>query len=110
MSNVVHITVDGLKVSISTNNVHIEDSYRVCSFVDIKNVLRDIEESLTDNHITMDNPFNHRSICSMAREWLTHNNLYNLKLWVESTRSTDLNYPQKWYMNILYFIGSLIIV
>lgn len=56
----------------------------------------------------MDSPLNYRSNKSLIREWITHNNLYKLNLYRDRTASVDLNYPQKWYMKIAYFIFSII--
>jgi len=109
-SNTIHTTIDGLNITISTSNIHIEDSYTVTNPVDMKNVLNHTIEFLNDNHITMDTPFNHRSICSMLSEWKTHNNLYKLNYERDRTKSVDLNYPQKWYMSIVYFFGGLIVL
>ena len=109
-SNSIEVFIDNLHVTIVCNNVHIKDSFTVTKRKDIKSVLKDIKQFLVDNHITMDNPFNHRSICNMSREWITHNNLYKLNYQPERTKDCDLNYPQKWYMNILYFLGSLIVL
>ena len=108
--NYISTTIDGLSIIITTNNIHIEDSYTVTNPVDMKIVLNDTIEFLNTNHITMDTPFNHRSICSMIYEWKTHNNLYKLNIEPDRTKSVDLNYPQKWYMKIFYFLGGLITV
>ena len=106
----IHTTIDGLNITISTNNIHIEDSYKVISPVDMRMVLNDIVESLNTNHVTMDTPFNHRSIRSMVREWIAHNNAYYMNYRPERTHSVDLNHPQPWYANILYFFCSLIMI
>ena len=106
--NHISTTIDGLNITVTTNNIHIEDSYTVTNPVDMKNVLNDTVEFLNTNHITMDTPFNHRSICSMLNEWKTHNNLYKLNIKPERVKSVDLNYPQAWYMPILYFFCGLI--
>ena len=108
--NSIHTSIYGMDITISTNNIHIEDSYRVTNPVDMRTVLNDTVEFLNTNHITMDTPFNHRSICSMVREWIAHNNAYYMNYSPERTRSCDLNYPQPWYANILYFFCSLIII
>ena len=109
-SNTIHTTIDELSITISTSNIHIEDSYKVISPLYMKYVLSDIIEFLNSNHITMDTPFNHRSICSMVNEWKTHNNLYKLNIEPERTKDCDLNYPQKWYMPIIYFFGGLVVI
>lgn len=106
----ISTVIDGLHLIISTNNIHIEDSYTITNPVDMRNILNDTIEFLNANHITIDTPFNHRSICSMIYEWKTHNNLYKLNIEPDRTKSTDLDYPQKWYMKIFYFLCGLIIV
>ena len=108
--NSIHTVIDGLDITVTTNNIHIKDSYTVTKRTEIRNVLNTLEEYLKESNITMDTPFNHRSICSMVREWITHNNAYYLNYKPERTKSCDLNYPQPWYANILYFFCSLIIV
>lgn len=109
-NNTIHTTIDGLSITISTSNIHIEDSYTVTNPVDMKNVLNHTIEFLNDNHIIMDTPFNHRSICSMLSEWKIHNNLYKLNYERDRTKSIDLNHPQSWYMSVLYFFGGLIVL
>ena len=109
-SNIIHTTIYGLDITISKSNIHIEDSYTVTNPVDMRNALNDTIEFLNANNITMDTPFNHRSICSMISEWKTHNNLYKLNFYPERTKNCDLDYPQKWYMKIFYFLGGLITV
>ena len=70
-SNIIHTTIYGLDITISKSNIHIEDSYTVTNPVDMRNALNDTIEFLNANNITMDTPFNHRSICSMISEWKT---------------------------------------
>ena len=109
-SNYISTSIDGLNIIITPNNIHIEDSYRVVNPVDMKHVLNDTIDFLNTNHITMDTPFNHRSICSMVSEWKTHNNLYTLNIQPERTKSIDLDWPQKWYYKLGYWILGIIIL
>lgn len=46
----------------------------------------------------------HRSNSSLIREWAAHKLLYSLGMWKSHTESVDLNYPQKWYVKVGYFI------
>lgn len=108
-TNAYSPVIDGLQVIISTYNIHIEDSYEVVNPVDMRIMLKDIKTYI-DYKLDIDNPFNHRTIKSMIREWITHNNCYKLNLWQYRTKSIDINYPQKWYIKIAYFFGSLIIL
>ena len=92
-----------VKYSLTTTNLHIEDSYQIPG--------RDFREILTD--ISRENPgaflFKARSICSMSLEWATHNFLYEIGYQRERTCDADLDYPQKWYYRVAYaIIGSLV--
>lgn len=109
-SNEIITTINGLKVTITPNNIHIENSYEIRYPADIKKFLNDTKAFLDDNNITMETPFDHRSICSMKREWTAHNNAYYLNFRPEQSKSVDLNYPQPWYANIIYFFCSLIVI
>lgn len=108
-SNIFSPTIDGLHIIVSTNNIHIEDSYTVVNPVDMRIFLNDIKKYI-DINLDIDTPFSHRTIKSMIHEWITHNNCYKLNLWPDRTKSIDINYPQKWYVRLLYFFGSLIII
>ena len=110
MDRTIEAVICGMDVTISTNNIHIQDSYLVWRRNDMKLILNSIQDFLKENNITMDTPFNHRSINSMVNEWVTHNNAYSLCFEESRTRSVDLNYPQKWYMPILYWLCSRIIL
>ncbi len=46
----------------------------------------------------------HRSECSMLREWAAHKLLWSLHILRSHTESVDLEYPQKWYMALGYFV------
>lgn len=106
----IHTNIDGMDITISTHNIHIEDSYRVIYPPDMKIILNDTIEFLNNNHISMDTPFNHRSTCSMVQEWVAHNNAYKLNFRPEQSRSVDLDWPQPWYTPILYFVCSIIVL
>lgn len=45
-----------------------------------------------------------RSEASLKREWATHNLLYSLGMYRERTADCDLNYEQKWFVRLGYFI------
>ena len=74
----------------------------------MRNILNTLREYLEDYNITMENPLTFRSNNSLIREWVTHNNLYRLGLYKDRVKDVDLNYPQKWYIKILYAVGSII--
>lgn len=45
-----------------------------------------------------------RSMGSMKREWATHNLLYSLGIKRKSTKDVDLDFTQKWYMKLAYWV------
>ena len=110
MSSTIKATISGMDVTISSNNINIKDSHLIWNPIEMRNILNAIQEFMKENNITMDIPFNHRSKCSMIREWIAHNNAYTIGYKRERTGSVDLNFPQKWYVKVLYFFLSLFIL
>lgn len=106
----LNMKICGLEVTMTTSNIHIKDSYKVVCPWDMRTVLDNIREYVQMSGIKMDCPLYHRSNWSMKREWITHNNLYDLGYKRERTGSVDLNYPQKWWVKVLYFLGSIFII
>jgi hypothetical protein len=106
----VKIVVYGLEIEVYQYDIHIKDSH----IVDIPFVMRDILEvlkkELKRSGITTETPLDHRSMRSMINEWIAHNNLYTLNYKKEQTGSVDLNHPQPWYMPILYWLFSRIVL
>lgn len=49
-----------------------------------------------------------RTMKSLRREWAAHNLAYNLGIRREKTKDVDLDYPQKWYMKLLYAVVGTI--
>lgn len=106
----IGICIEGLDIDVSENNIHIEESYLVKNPFYMNQILKELETFLKDDVFLKDNPMNHRSRYSMITEWITHNNLWEIGYKRDHVESVDLNYPQKWYIKVLYFIGSLIIL
>lgn len=104
----IQIKVNGHEITITTNNINIKDSYLVWDPYDMHDMLDKIKVFLKENSITMDTPLNHRTKLSMIREWISHNNAYYLGYKKDQVCDVDLNYPQKWYVKIIYFFCSLI--
>lgn len=90
-----------VKYSIRENNLHIVDSAFVPKSAFRRNLVA-IHE-LHPESLVWD-----RSYCSMEMEWATHNFLYALNLWKSHTESVDINYPQKWYISLGYWIVGAI--
>ena len=72
----MHTIIHGLDIDVSTNNIHIECSCTVETRSEMKSILNDLQDELKRASITMETPFDHRSIKSMVNEWVSHNNCY----------------------------------
>lgn len=83
---------------VSTNNVHIKDSYKITSKSEMKEILYAIQYKHPEC-----NTFK-RSYNSLIAEWRTHNRLYRLGYKRQRTGDVDLNYPLKWYVELAYRI------
>ena len=108
--NKIEIIIEDLQITITSNNINIKDSYTIKDPFEMRVILKEIKEFLKENNITMDTPFNHRSLWSMIREWVSHNNAYVIGYKRERVGSVDLNFPQKWYVKVLYFILSMFVL
>lgn len=84
--------------TITDNNINIKDSYLYPKkmFSIVFNTLR---KDHPNNNVLL-----HRTDKSMAREWAAHNLLWDLNIYRSRTKDIDLNYPQKWYVRLGYFI------
>lgn len=91
-------------VTITKDNIHIVDSYKISKRVYMKDYLNDIRKCGKYDYCEVFN----RSNFDMINEWVTHNNLYKLGICKDRTIDVDLDYPQKWYYSVLWFLGGLI--
>lgn len=82
------------------DNIHITDSYKI-SKKDFKKFLSNYKNEHPDCEVFK------RGMFILIMEWSTHNFLYRLGLWKERTNNVDLDYPHKWYVEILYFITGI---
>ena len=100
-----YIYLKGLtyKVTCSSNNTHIDLSYRCKSITDMKSILY----AIRDNDSLPFLAIHVRTISSMIIEWRAHNLLYSMGIEKERTRSVDLSINEPWYKKIGYFILSL---
>ena len=108
--NKIEVIIEDFQITITPNNINIKDSYTKKDPFEMRVILKEIKEFLKENNITMDTPFNHRSLWSMIREWVSHNNAYVIGYKRERVGSVDLNFPQKWYVKVLYFILSIFVL
>ena len=92
----------GVKITVSENNINIENSYKITSKKEIREIL-DYIIVHRECEVTK-----HRTLDSMLNEWVAHNNLYILHIARERTGSVDLNYPQEKWVSICYWFLSRI--
>lgn len=82
---------------VSNTNVHIEDSWRVSKTI-MESELRFIRLNQPNSQVWL------RSLHSLKMEWCTHNLLYALGIKRCHTVDVDLNYPQEWYVKLIYAV------
>lgn len=91
-----------LKVIVSENNTHIDNSFRIIYKEDMEDLLNEYRHkynsSIFSNFI-----INRRSITSMVYEWAAHNLLYQLGLFKSHTKDVDLD-DEPLYRRICYYV------
>ena len=90
--------IDPKDVTFTTDNVHIPNSYRYCR-KEVENFVKDAKPK----HPSCQ-PLQKRSKRSLLREWAAHKLAYLVDFKRERTASVDLNYPQRWWVKVLYFV------
>lgn len=91
-----------IKATLSSNNTHIEDSYKIKSIDDMQNILWELQLRVSNRMA-----INKRGIWSMTHEWRAHNLLYSLGIQRDRTKSVDLDINQPWYIRLAYPIISM---
>lgn len=89
-----------IQYKISTNNIHIINSFQYTTRKEMKKIIQYLKE-LYPNNIVFKRP-----ISSLS----SHNLLYKVKIARHRTKDLDLEYPQKWYYKITYFLLSLLYI
>lgn len=84
--------------TVSENNIHIKDSYKVKDRSKMCEILYTIQHNHPECKVFK------RSYNSMISEWRTHNRLYRLGYKKQRTGDVDINYPLKWYVELAYRI------
>lgn len=97
---VIKVQSGAYKVSCSENNTNIQYSYRCTSISEMRSILKQCRSKNNMSHKAILK----RSILGMVTEWRSHNLLYSLGIYRDHTESVDLEYPQKWYYKIAYFV------
>ena len=93
--------MENVECQVRKNGINLLDSYRISK--------KDFSEVLEEKRgLYPQNPVWNRSIKSLKREWALHNFLYLLGVARKKTKHVFLDYPQKWYARLGYFVfGSL---
>ena len=100
------IEIYGLSITLSSCNIHIENSYNVSLPIVMNEILDVLRKEVKKAKIIIDNPLNYRSNKSLINEWIAHNNLYILGFETERTKNVDFDYPQAWYVKLGYWLLS----
>lgn len=90
--------INGYLCSVTENNIHIKDSYKVTNTSEMKEILYAIQHNNPECKVFK------RSYNSMVSEWKAHNRLYKLGYKKHRTADVDINYPLKWYVELIYKI------
>lgn len=98
--------IQGLNIKVYKNNINIKNSYKINNRLLMKMILDVLKDEIKEEYL--ESPFDKRSIKGMVREWVAHNNLYKLGYKKDRMCNVDLNYPQKWYVPIVYWFLSLL--
>ena len=91
-----------IQYKISPNNIQLKSSFEVKKD-DFEQELESIRalhpECLVWN----------RSLKSLMLEWAVHNAFHALGFVRKQTADTDLNWPQKWYIRLGYYVFGIIV-
>jgi len=89
--------MENISFKIGCVAVKIINSYQVTKRSRIKEILYVFKLEHSDIK------FN-RDINLLVKEWIVHNRLYKLGLFRNRTKDVDLEYQQKWYLKVIYWI------
>lgn len=90
-----------MEYRVFDNRIKIFDSYKYS--IDQMRIELDNLQELYPDH-----PIWNRSRMSLKYEWAAHTLLYLLDYKKDKTKDVDLDYPQKWYKRVAYYIlGNL---
>lgn len=97
-------------IMISKDSIIIDKSYIASTRKNMLRLLEILREYIDDSGITMSTPLDCRSNKSLLREWITYNNAYKLNYKRKITGTCTFKCTQKWYMKVICFVGSLIVL
>ena len=94
--------IEGFEVVLTHKNIKIFNS----AFCDNKKVMKNVLNDIKNNKDSC--VYFKRTLKSYLREWCGHNLLYKFNIVKDRTKDVDLNFPNKWYEEIGYFILNII--
>jgi hypothetical protein len=92
-----------LKYSLSNDVLTIENSAKMICTKEMRKRLVSIREKEADK----DYDIFKRSNSNMINEWCTHNICYMLGILKDRAVSVDFEYPQKWYLKVIYALVGI---
>lgn len=102
METTIYYNEHNINVGVYWDSTHIEDSYRIKTKRDMRNVLELIRLHTDGEGMAI----NRLRLRRQVREWRAHNLLYALGIARSHTKDVDLN-ENKWYVRAAYGILSL---
>ena len=91
-----------LSYSISDRFLAIHESHQAHSKEEMKAVLVRIRRENADKNYAILN----RTDSNIIHEWRAHNLFYDLHVLRLHTRTVDLEYPQRWWFKVAYWVAS----
>ena len=88
------------EIKVSKNNINVNDSF-LYTKKEIKSTVDEFYKSFPNCAVIQN-----RSKYSLMAEWCVHNFLYGLNILRDRTSNVDLNYPQKWWVELAYEIAG----
>lgn len=94
-------TVDDVTILVVINDTYftIFDSYKIkndtCKFLFLEQILTD-HPNITKARKTR----------TLLNEWKVHNAFYNRGWFIKSTKGTDFEYKQNWFLSLVYSLCS----
>lgn len=92
-----------MEYNVTDNNVHIVRSCDIRK-KNFKPSLLHIKALYPDCKV-----FINRTLLSLKFEWACHNFLYQLYIARKRVESVDLNWPQQWWVELLYHVGGFFV-
>lgn len=86
---------------VTSFNIHIPNSFEITKRKEMKKILLQVKFEHPECEVFK------RKLWSLCSEWKAHNRLYKLGIEPDRTKSVDLNYPIKWWVNIFYNIFGI---